>query len=46
VRFEHIYDRDNLIAQSPLPYGDITLFLLNTIKVEIGGLWSSIESPG
>jgi hypothetical protein len=25
VRFEHIYDRDNLIAQSQLPYGDITL---------------------
>jgi hypothetical protein len=25
VRFDHIYDRDNLIAQRPLPYGDVTL---------------------
>jgi hypothetical protein len=40
VRFEHIYDRDNLIAQSPLPYGDITLFF---VKHNKGRNWRLME---
>jgi hypothetical protein len=40
VRFEHIYGRDNLIAQSPLPYGDVTL---SFVKHNDGHNWRLME---
>jgi hypothetical protein len=40
VRFEHIYDRDNLIAQSPHPYGDVAF---SFVKHNEGRNWRSVE---
>jgi hypothetical protein len=40
VRFDHIYDRDNLIAQSPHPYGDVSLTF---VKHNEGRNWRLIE---
>jgi hypothetical protein len=40
VRFDHIYDRDNLIAQCPLPYGDVAFTFT---KHNEGRNWKLIE---
>jgi hypothetical protein len=40
VRFEHIYDRDNMIAQSPHPYGDVAF---SFVKHNEGRNWRSVE---
>jgi hypothetical protein len=40
VRFDYIYDRDNLIAQSPLTYGD---FAITFTKHNEGRNWRLIE---
>jgi hypothetical protein len=40
VRFEHIYDRDNYIARSPHPYGDVTFTF---VKHDEGRNWRMME---
>jgi hypothetical protein len=40
VQFHHIYDRDNLIAQSPHPYGDVAISL---VKHNEGRNWRLVE---
>jgi hypothetical protein len=40
VRFEHIYDRDNCIALSPHPYGDVTF---SFVKHNEGKNWRRME---
>jgi hypothetical protein len=39
VRFEHIYDRDNLITHSPHPYGDVYFSFLKHNE----GHWKALE---
>jgi hypothetical protein len=40
VRFEHIYDRDNYVACSPRPYGDVQLTF---VKDNEGRNWRMME---